>query len=423
MMLLRQVMAVPVFPLVLFALARQGVSDEASRLIVAPNVETARMGGVDVPVAGVLREMHRSPYILHAAGGTLSRVPVSRVRLPHSDGMSPQAVQVDVGPGGEIYVRQSEVFCKSIDGGLTWTARRIAVPAEVNLGFRWKVLRDGTFISVGCEVGSVVESPAVVWASRDEGVTWTRRAEIPISDLPLRTGNPYVQRYVHRGLNRLRDDTLIWGIDVRDDPFVRGSALYIFQSTDGGKTWRGPTMVRDRGASEGATVRLPSGRLFATMRLGYLMYESDPPLLLKYTQKVDGAPFNGSHRIKNLFVMDSDDEGKTWNTPRLLTTVYGQTFGYPAALSDGTVVVIHDTRYGPGPAGSRAMISRDEGKTWQDEVYYLDFTRFTGSYTASVVLPGDTILTIAGSSQAGNTWELVNGATDLFAIRWKPVKR
>ena len=67
------------------------------------------------------------------------------------------------------------------------------------------------------------------------------------------------------------------------------------------------------------------------------------------------------------------------------------------------------------------MVSRDEGKTWQDEVYYLDFTRFTGSYTASVVLPGDTILTIAGSSQAGNTWELVNGATDLLAIRWKPV--
>tara|TARA_Y100001934_G_C11797105_1_gene515423 strand:- start:95 stop:556 length:462 start_codon:yes stop_codon:yes gene_type:complete len=153
------------------------------------------------------------------------------------------------------------------------------------------------------------------------------------------------------------------------------------------------------------------------------MYDSDPPQLLKYTQKVDSAPFNGRHRIKNLFVMDSDDEGQTWNTPRLLTTVYGQTFGYPAALSDGTVVVIHDTRYGPGPAGSRAMVSRDEGKTWEDEVYYLDFTRFTGSYTASVVLPGDTILTIAGSSQAGNTWELVNGATDLLAIRWKPVTR
>ena len=198
----RQILAVWTLPLVVVVLARPVVSQEVSQLIVAPNVETARMGGVDVPGAAALREMHRSPYILHAANGVLSRVPVSRVRLPHSDGMNPQAV------------------------------RRITVPAGVNLGFRWKVLRDGTFISVGCETGSVVESPAVVWASRDEGLTWTRRAEIPISDLPLRTGNAYVQRYVHRGLNRLRDDTLIWGIDVRDDPFVRGSALYFFQSTD-----------------------------------------------------------------------------------------------------------------------------------------------------------------------------------------------
>ena len=86
------------------------------------------------------------------------------------------------------------------------------------------------------------------------------------------------------------------------------------------------------------------------------------------------------------------------------------------------MIVIHDTRYGPGPPGSRAMISRDEGKKWLDEVYYLDSTAFTGSYSASVVLKDDTILTIAGSSQAGNSWEAVKNKTDLHAIRWRPVK-
>ena len=268
----------------------------------------------------------------------------------------------------------------------------------------------------------MIDEPATVWASHDECITWKKRAEIAIDNLPLPSGRPYVQRYVHRGLNRLRDDTLIWGIDVRDDPHTKGMALYFFQSTDGGKSWQGPTLVRDRGASEGATVRLPSGRLFATMRMGVMVHPSDPPLLLKYTQKVDTAPFNGRHRIKNLFVMDSDDNGRTWNTPRLLTTVFGQTFGYPAVQSDGTVVVIHDTRYGPGPPGSRTMISRDEGKTWIDEVYYLDSTKFTGSYTASVVLEDDAILTITGPSQAGNIWEAVSSKTDLYAIRWKPLK-
>ena len=103
-----------------------------------------------------------------------------------------------------------------------------------------------------------------------------------------------------------------------------------------------------------------------------------------------------------------------------MTTVFGQTRGYPVALGNGTVVVVHDTRYGPGSPGSRAMISHDAGKTWQDEVYYLDFTTFTGSYNASVRMDDGMILTVTGSSQAGKTWEAVRQNTDFYAIRWKP---
>jgi len=64
------------------------------------------------------------------------------------------------------------------------------------------------------------------------------------------------------------------------------------------------------------------------------------------------------------------------------------------------------------------MISRDEGQTWLDEVYYLDYTTWPGSYNASVVFQDDTILTIAGSSQVA----AVMTNTDMVAIRWKPVK-
>ena len=67
------------------------------------------------------------------------------------------------------------------------------------------------------------------------------------------------------------------------------------------------------------------------------------------------------------------------------------------------------------------MVSRDEGQTWEDEVYYLDSTNFTGSYSASLVLKDDTILTIAASS-VGGSWDAVRDKTDLYAIRWKPVK-
>ena len=44
------------------------------------------------------------------------------------------------------------------------------------------------------------------------------------------------------------------------------------------------------------------------------------------------------------------------------------------------------------------------------------------SFDFSVVFDDDTILTIAGSSQAGNGWDLVKNHTDMYAIRWKPVK-
>ena len=190
------------------------------------------------------------------------------------------------------------------------------------------------------------------------------------------------------------------------------TTMYFFRSTDGGHTWQGPILVNDWG-SEGAAVSLSSGRVFATLRYQRTSMPGDPPDLEERNRSISkGWPW------KHVFLMDSKDGGLSWSPPRQLTTVFGQTYGYPAAQSDGTVVVVHDTRYGPGPTGSRAMISRDEGQTWLDEVYYLDYTTWPGSYTASVVLQDDTILTIAGSSQVA----AVMTNTDMVAIRWKPVK-
>ena len=75
------------------------------------------------PSAKVLKQMHDSQYILHAAGRKLSHVPVEKTLLPHSDDMSPQGTHVDVGPDGTVYVKQSQILCKSTDEGRTWTAR------------------------------------------------------------------------------------------------------------------------------------------------------------------------------------------------------------------------------------------------------------------------------------------------------------
>ena len=129
--------------------------------------------------------------------------------------------------------------------------------------------------------------------------------------------------------------------------------------------------------------------------------------------------------FKHVFLADSDDEGQTWNNFRQLTTAYGQAYGFPVALDDGMVVVIHDTRYGPGTKGGRAMISRDEGKTWQDEAYYTHYGKSNSGYSQSVALKDGVILTIAGTSDHGPCgWKYSEcvGRSDLSAIRWKPVK-
>ena len=391
---------------------------KAMKVIDEPLLQTANLGGVPVPSADVLKDMHRSQYILHARGGRLTQVAVEKTLLPHCPKITPQGVEADLGCDGTIYVRQVTLLCKSADGGRTWTGRPIGSPGgySVDETGKWAILRNGLFVCVAMKMGPGQRSPAHVFRSRDEGRSWEVVTEIPLEMKLPQSGKPYAERYCSRSLERLKDDTLLWAIDVRDHLLEEGYGLFFFRSTDGGRTWDGPRLMWDWG-SEGGTILLPSGRVLATLRYQRPTLPGDPPDLEKKTASIaPGWPY------KHVFIMHSDDGGKTWSTPRQLVSVFGQTFGYPAVQSDGTVIVTHDTRYGPGPSGCRAVISRDEGKTWEDEVYYLDHTVFTGSYAGSVVLDDDTVVTIAGSSQTGATWENVIDRTDLYATRWKPVK-
>ncbi|MBI84413.1 MAG: hypothetical protein CMJ81_14560 [Planctomycetaceae bacterium] len=402
-------------------------------LIAKPTVMTDQMGGVPHPSKNDLVRMHQSGYILRARNGKLSRLNVEKTLLPHDFPMTPQGVQVDLGADNTLFVRLTNKLCKSKDGGRTWTSHLINAPGgyAISQTGRWKVMSDGTLICVSVISGEDERAAARVWESKDEARSWKPRSKIPLNLNVPQTGHPYDARYCHRGLERLQDDTLLWFIELREfsrerteqeQKVLKHHALFYFRSKDGGKSWQGPSLMGDW-LNEGAATLLPSGRILATVRYQRDRISQDSPDLVKHM----GAYFKTPDRpgFKNVFLMNSNDGGSSWTPPRMLTTVYGQTFGYPAALGDGTVVVVHDTRYGPGPPGSRALISRDQGQTWEDEVYYLDSTNFPGSYTASVVLADDTILTIAGSctdpSISGFDWENVQDKTDLYSIRWKPV--
>ena len=369
------------------------------------NRDTERLGGVDVPSADRLREMHGSPYILHARGGELKEVPAEKVLLPRETNTSPQSVDLKRAPDGTLYSRRRHTICKSTDSGRSWSAHGKAE----GLGL-FELLPGGALVGLSTEGGD----PARVIVCRSEDEGRTIETVSAIDNPPGCSGGAC---WIHR----LPDGTLLAGVGRSDHVFeeqgdgrlvlISGSGVqFAYRSGDEGLTWSHPARVHDW-FSEGGVTLTPSGRLLAAIRYQRPTLPGDPADLEQRNRGMAGWPY------KHVCLVDSDDGGRSWTNPRLLVTRFGQTRGHPVALGDNSVLVVHDTRYGPGPPGSRGMVSRDGGRTWEDEVYYLDATNFTGSYAASAAPEDGTIVTVAGSSE-GRTWDDVRDATDFYAIRW-----
>ena len=366
-------------------------------------LDTGVMGGIS-PTVDDLAAMTKGQYILHARDGKLSKVAAERSFVPDSPPGDMVEIRMAIAPDGTVYFNGNTAICKSTDGGRSWTSSpRGTGPAGEEISGTFQILGDGTFVCVRKEPGSERSDSVPIWASTDEGRTWQILSEIEVPEEDFK-------RYTIFGLFRLPDDTLLCVIDARNAVDDRESnpwklisgkdTLVLYRSTDKGRSWEGPRPVADW-YHEGGIVQLPSGKLLAVLRHRRYLLPGDPPNLMEKTG-AKSAPFP----YKHIFLANSDDGGRSWKNFRQLTTVFGQCYGYPAALSDGTVVVVHDCRYGPYPPSARVMISNDEGATWEDEAYYLSRTKGM----QSVVLEDDTVLTI------------VETGGRLVAIRWKPVK-
>ena len=376
---------------------------ESTMIFPAPKIETGTMGGVPNPGGDVLLAMHEAQYVLHARDGKLTKLPVEKSRLPADPRQRHQGIMVARADDGTVYVRQPDIMCKSTDGGRAWTSH----PDPDDPAW-FQILADGTFVSVQ----AAGAGPVRVRQSRDEGRTWETIAEFPVAFEDYDDS-----RSATFPLFRLPDDTLLWSIQLRKEYVFEGPSwnsvstsggrvLVMYRSTDRGQTWRGPIRVHEF-VSEGGMTVLPGGRLLATLRHQRPLLPGDPSDLLERL-----APAESGFPYKHIILAESDDAGRSWSEVRQLTTEFGQCYGFPVALPDGTVVVVHATPYGPGHRGSRAMISYDEGRTWADQAYYLTISEPSG-YNQSVVLEDGTILTVAAR----------NDDEPLTAIRWKPVPR
>ncbi len=197
----------------------------------------------------------------------------------------------------------------------------------------------------------------------------------------------------------------------------------LFCSTDDGRTW---THIADLGehTDESDLLELPSGKLLASVRYQRKKLPDDPdelatPYYFDPEHDKDrcrecreyGPTGVGGHSVyKQSAVVHSDDEGKTWSAPRIVTGWLQQT-GCLARLSDGTVLLPFGHK--DEGHGQRVIISFDEGETWSKAVYELN--KF-GMYASSVVLGDDTIVTVHDSAGTGDS-------RGLHVLRWKAPPR
>ena len=187
---------------------------------------------------------------------------------------------------------------------------------------------------------------------------------------------------------------------------------FIYTSSDDGKTWSKFSRFTDH-SPEPHLLELPSGKILASIRYQRDKLPEDPQeLATSFTTRdwpkgCTSPTDTGQTIFQNTAVTISEDGGRTWATPRLVTGSIQQS-GSAVKLSDGTLVLTF------GRWGQRFMLSYDDGKTWGKVVYQLNST---GEYARSVVLEDDTIITVHDSVHS------VDGKgvqpQRLTVLRWK----
>jgi hypothetical protein len=213
-------------------------------------------------------------------------------------------------------------------------------------------------------------------------------------------------------------------------PWPEPYEAFVQWSRDGGRTWgdevkpstwtveyehKGRKVVR--GASEGSIVRARNGDLVAALRT-----DMPPRYYLDGGRK--GADYDDG--LEGLGVSVSKDDGKIWSPIRLLYEA-GRHHAHLLLMPNGDVVMtyivrvdVRDGRLASYQRGCEALVSRDNGQTWDpakryvlDAVDFFDGKKWFNGETGhlcSTLLPDGRILTAYGKY-------VTKGAC---LIRWRP---
>jgi len=305
---------------------------------------------------------------------------------------------------------------RSTDGGLTWGPRTAIKGIHGREPFV-TVLADGTLLMsahiLPQDVNNQVTSGkggssfwySFIYRSTDEGRTW--------STLILGPENWPTQAKVasDRKAVQLPDGTVLMGVSTGIDG---GPQAFMWRSKDSGKSWDKSIECDAQGwrdtdgfFSNSDTFRLPSGNLLHVNRVDGRHH----PL--------KGRPFpGGNDNTDRSILWESADEGKTWRKLRDMGE-YGEMYPQFLQLADGRILYNFTVRGLTYPLGIQAIVSYDQGRTWDFDTDRIIVASRTPKGKASGGGYGNTIQLAGGMLVTSYSYRGEDNKTHLEVVRWK----
>jgi hypothetical protein len=314
---------------------------------------------------------------------------------------------------GHVYATTASLpqLLQSTDSGQTWASRKLVLdPPHRDGGVQsFAILSDDTFL-----LAYQVDKRVFVSRSDDLGESW--KPSVYIDPSPYE----YVGGGTHGFMLELPDGTVLLplGHYWENQEEIAG-ALFVYRSSDKGRTWGDGSRVTFWGW-EADLQRLESGRLLVAVR-----YQRCPGCILPSDPRSLAETLEFGYP-KQVYLGQSDDNGYTWRRWQQLTEGTFDAPGELLQLPDGTLVLLYAHRsVDPAPCGTWAMISRDDGRTWESDRYIINsecYRKTDWGFCASTVLPDGSILTLSGCRGGGwpNRPALnQKNPGQIRAIRWR----